>query len=291
MYGTMQKVAAIHDLSGFGRGSLTAVIPTLSAMGIQVCPLPTAILSNHTTGFDTYSYVDLTDSMEDFIRHWEQLHLHFDAVYSGFLGSTRQIDMVARFIDRFGGGDTLVAVDPVMGDDGELYSAFTGDIIPAMQTLIRRADLITPNFTEAGYLLGETLSPADFTDETARDWLRRLCGCGPRIAVITSAPDPRRPDFIRVVAHDRDANAFWKAGCRRIPADYPGTGDTFASVLIGALLQGESLPAALDRSVRFVSRCIQTSCGSGCPPREGILLERELGFLSTPGIISGCELL
>ena len=291
MYGTIKKVAAIHDLSGFGRSSLTAIIPTLSSMGIQVCPLPTAILSNHTGGFPSYSYVDLTDSMEDFIDQWKKLDLHFDAVYSGFLGSVKQIDIVSRFIDHFGTGDNLVVVDPVMGDNGSLYSSFTEEIIPQMRLLIQKAALITPNFTEAGYLLNEKYDPNHFTDDTAKDWLRRLSEFGPRIVVITSAPNIHVPQNTNVVAYDREDNTFWKLGCRYIPAAYPGTGDTFTSVLIGSLLQGDSLPVALDRATQFISQCIKASYGCNYPKRNGVLLEKELGILNMPVMISGYEMM
>lgn len=291
MHGIIKKVAAIHDLSGFGRSSLTVIIPTLSSMGIQVCPLPTAILSNHTGGFPSYSYVDLTDSMEDFIAHWKKLELHFDAVYSGFLGSVRQIDIVSGFIDHFGAEDNLVVVDPVMGDNGALYASFTPDIIPEMRRLIKKADLITPNFTEAGYLLGEECKPSQFTDEVAKAWLRRLSDFGPRIAVITSAPDINAPQNTNVVAYDRADKTFWKVGCRYIPAAYPGTGDTFTSVLIGSLLQGDSLPVALDRATQFISQCIKASYGCSYPKRNGVLLEKELGILNMPVLISGYEMM
>ncbi len=291
MYGTIKKVAAIHDLSGFGRASLTAIIPTLSSMGIQVCPLPTAILSNHTGGFPTYSYVDLTDSMPAFIEQWKQLGLEFDAIYSGFLGSVRQIEIVSDFIDHFGSQDNLVVVDPVMGDNGALYTSFTPDIIPEMGKLVQKADLITPNFTEAGYLLGENLAPEAFTDETAKDWLRRLSDLGPKIVVITSAPDAEHPDNTSVVAYDREDDTFWKVGCRYIPAAYPGTGDTFTSVLIGSLLQGDSLPVALDRATQFIAQCIKASYGCHYPKRNGVLLEKELGILNMPVLISGYEMM
>ena len=291
MYSTIKKVAAIHDLSGFGRASLTAIIPTLSAMGIQVCPVPTAILSNHTGGFETYSYVDLTDSMEEYISKWKELGLQFDAIYSGFLGSTRQIEIVTDFINYFGTKDNLVVVDPVMGDNGALYSSFTPAIIPEMKKLIKNADLITPNFTEAAYLLGLDACPDNFPDDLARDWLTRLSDCGPKIVVITSAPDMENSKNTNVVAYDRDDNTFWKVGCRYIPAAYPGTGDTFTSVVIGSLLQGDSLPVALDRGVQFISQCIKASYGCNYPKRNGVQLEKELGILNMPVLISGYEML
>ncbi len=147
----IKKVAAIHDLSGFGRGSLTAIIPTLSAMGVQVCPLPTAVLSNHT-GFDSFSYVDLTDSMADYISEWKKLNLKFDCIYSGYLGSYDQVEIVGNFIDEFRNDNTLVVVDPVMADDGTLYSTFDFDFVEYMNGLVCKADIITPNFTEAAWL-------------------------------------------------------------------------------------------------------------------------------------------
>lgn len=117
---SVKRVAAIHDLSGFGRASLTAIIPILSSMGVQVCPLPTAILSNHTGGFDTFSFVDFTDHMQDYIDHWKELKIDFDCIYSGFLGSERQIEIVSGFIDDFGTKDNMVVIDPVLGDNGNL---------------------------------------------------------------------------------------------------------------------------------------------------------------------------
>ena len=291
MYGTTKKVAAIHDLSGFGRASLTAIIPTLSAMGIQVCPVPTAILSNHTGGFEKYSYVDLTDSMEEYISVWKELGLTFDCIYSGFLGSTKQISIVTDFIDYFGTEDNLVVVDPVRGDHGSLYSSFTESIIPVMRRLVQKADLITPNFTEAAFLLGKKECPESLTDDEAREWLLKLAEFGPQIVVITSVPDNEHKENTNVIAYDKKSNMFWKVGCRYIPAAYPGTGDTFTSVVIGSLLQNDSLPVALDRGMQFISQCIKASYGFDYPKRNGVLLEKELGILNMPVLISGYEML
>lgn len=288
---TIQKVAAIHDLSGYGRASLTAIIPTLSAMGVQVCPLPTAILSNHTGGFPSFSYVDLTDSMEDYIAHWKKIGMEFECIYSGYLGSDRQIDIVSRFIDDFRRDNTLVVVDPVMGDDGNFYATFDWDFVPKMRKLISKADVITPNFTEAAFLLGRKECPAHISREELMDWLRQLANMGPRMVVITSVPDSEDTARTDVVAYNREDDAFWKLGCRYIPASYPGTGDAFTSVMIGSLLRGESLPVALDWAVQFISQCIKASYGFDYPRRDGVLLERELGFLRTRPPISDYEVL
>ena len=293
----IKKVAAIHDLSGYGRASLTAIIPTLSTMGVQVCPLPTAILSNHTGGFDTFSYVDLTDSMEDYIDHWKKIGIDFDCIYSGFLGSHRQIDIVSNFIKDFrrdgtnGTPKTLVVVDPVMGDNGKFYASFNWDFVPYMRQLVSKADVITPNFTEAALLLGLKECPKSVSRDEIKGWLKKLSEMGPDIVVITSVPDKENPDKTDVVAYDKAADVCWKLSCHYIPASYPGTGDTFTSVMIGCLLQGESIPVALDRAIQFISQCIKASYGFDYPKRNGVLLERELGILRTRPLISDYDIL
>ena len=291
MFGKIKKVAAIHDLSGFGRASLTAIIPTLSTMGVQVCPVPTAILSNHTGGFEKYSYVDLTDSMPQYIQMWKDLNLEFDCVYSGFLGSTKQIEIVSDFIDYFGNDNNLIVVDPVMGDNGQLYSSFTPEIIGEMKKLVKKADMITPNYTEAAFLMDLEKCPEKISDDEAKVWLKKLADMGPKIVVITSAPDSINDQNTNVLAYDKENEMFWKIGCRYIPASYPGTGDTFTSVVIGSILQGDSLPVALDRATQFISQCIKASYGFNYPKREGVLLEKELGILNMPVLISGYEML
>ena len=148
------RVAAIHDMSGFGRCSLTVAIPILSAMGVQCCPLPTAFLSTHTGGFEGFTFLDMTDEMSKVADHWASLGLTFQAVYSGFLGSERQIGVVENFICRFRGPDTVVVVDPVMGDYGRVYQTYTAAMCSGMARLAELADVITPNLTEAALLLG-----------------------------------------------------------------------------------------------------------------------------------------
>ena len=142
MIGKLNKVAAIHDLSGFGRSSLSVVFPILSTMGAQVCSLPTAVLSTHTA-YEGYTFVDLTDYMEAFIKHWKSLDIEFDCIYSGFLGSARQINIISKFIDDFSSSKPLVVIDPVMADDGELYSTMDQEMVKNMRALIKKADIIT----------------------------------------------------------------------------------------------------------------------------------------------------
>lgn len=286
------KVAAIHDLSGFGRSSLTTVIPILSTMGIQVCPVPTAILSTHTSEFKNYHFFDFTDQMEEYIAHWKSLKLNFDAIYSGFLGSAKQVQIVKDFIKSFKADDQIIIVDPVLGDDGRTYDTITGDLVSQMDELVAMADVITPNITEAALLLREstTLKPKDFTIELIKDWLTRLSDIGPEIIIITSIPVPEQPKLSSVVAYDKSTGRFWQVQCTYIPAYYPGTGDIFTSVLTGSLLHGNSLPIALDRSVQFVTQALRASFGHDYPRREGVLLESVLDNLRAPIINTSYEL-
>lgn len=289
----IKKVAAIHDLSGFGRASLTTVIPILSTMGIQVCPVPTAILSTHTSNFTGYSFIDLTDYMEEHIAHWKKLNLEFDCIYSGFLGSPRQIKIVSDFVDHFGHKDNLVVVDPVMGDNGSLYGTMGEEMVVEMRKLVSKADIITPNFTEAAFLLGEKYKETT-TEEEVKNWLVRISEMGPKIVIITSVPDEKINEFeknMSVIAYNREDDVFWKVSCKYIPVSYPGTGDAYTSVLIGSLLQGDSLPVAIDRAMQFVTQCIKASYGFKYPSREGVLLERNLNTLNIPILFGAYELL
>jgi len=282
----VQRVAAVHDLSGFGRTSLTVAIPIISSMGIQVCPLPTAALSTHTTIFTDYTFIDLTAEMRKMLAHWQKLDLSFDAVYSGFLASAEQMDIVAEAITTCLKPGGLAVVDPVLGDNGALDPTMTPEMVDRMRWLVSRADVITPNFTEAAFLLNEPFHAA-VSPASLRSWLRRLSDAGPRIAVITSAPISRArgkvcADTISAVGFDREQDRFWRVDCPYVPVQYPGTGDAFASVLTGALLQGDALPVAMDRAVQFVEAGIRATYGYGLPVREGLMFERVLHTLSQP---------
>lgn len=282
------RVAAIHDLSGFGRSSLTIVLPVLSAMGVQASPLPTALLSTQTSGFGDYFFLDLSDEMMKIADHWRKLNINFDAVYSGFLGSSRQVEIVSDFIDDFGPGGQFVVVDPVMGDDGKTYGPYGSDIIKAMKKLIKKADIITPNFTEACLLL-DTEYRMSIEVPPLKEWMRKLSDMGPGKVVITSVPvNDKSRSF--VFAYDRAFDTFWKVSCSYIPAAYPGTGDILTSVLTGALLQGDSLPIALDRAVQFVSLAIRSTFGYKTPGREGVMFEKVLYSLITPVTVSNYEI-
>ena len=289
MRNPVPKVAAIHDLSGFGRASLTVVIPILSSMGIQVCPLPTAVLSSHSA-FDDFHAVDLSPHLQPMIDHWKKLELSFDAIYSGYLGAAEQVDTVARFIHDFSGNKPLVVVDPVLGDNGRLYSAYTPAMVAKMKELVTLADMITPNLTEAAYLLGEKHNP-DIELKALKEWALRLAEMGPEKVIITSVPDQTKNNNTSVVAFNKTDHRFWRVGCDYIPAHYPGTGDAFSSVMVGALLQGDSLPIALDRAVQFISLGVRATFGHNHQANEGILLEKVLPSLNAPVQMSSYQLL
>ena len=289
MYHQVKKVAAVHDLSGCGRVSLTVAIPILSAMGIQVCPLPTAVLSSHTQ-YPGFSFLDLTDQMPLFVNHWKQLGLQFDAIYSGYLGSPKQTAIVANLIDEFAGNGQLVVVDPVLGDNGKLYTSLDNAMIAQMCELIRKAVVITPNLTELFMLIDKPYREK-VPMEDLKEYLVRLAEYGPEIVIVTGVPEDQSAKTTSVVAYDKRSKHFWKVSCLYFPAHYPGTGDTFTSVITGSLIQGDSLPIALDRAVQFILMGIRATFGYEYDHRNGILLERILPTLQAPVQISSYELL
>lgn len=276
----VKKVAAVHDLSGVGRVSLTVVIPILSSMGFQVCPLPTAVLSNHTQ-YPDFSLLDLTAEMPRIIEQWRGLGVGFDAIYTGYLGSPKQAQIVADFIDEFRRPEGLVVVDPVLGDNGALYANFTSAMVEEMKQLVEKADVVTPNLTELHFLLG--LAPdATPTEDELKTRLKQLADQGPEVVIVTSVPVAGEPQKTSVYAYNRRGERFWKVTCSYLPAHYPGTGDTFTSVITGALLQGDSLPIALDRATQFILQGIRATFGYEYDNREGILLEKVLHNLDVP---------
>lgn len=285
----VKKVVAVHDLSGIGRVSLTVVIPILSSMGFQVCPLPTAVLSNHTQ-YPQFSFLDLTGEMPKIIFEWKRLGIQFDAFYTGYLGSSRQIQIVADFIDDFRQPDNLVVVDPVLGDNGKLYTNFDGQMVKEMRQLIAKADVVTPNLTELFYLLDRPYKEVN-TDEELKSYLRHLSDKGPEIVIITSVPVMNDAHKTSVYAYNRQGNRYWKITCPYLPAHYPGTGDTFTSVITGSLLQGDSLPIALDRGTQFILQGIRATFGYEYDNREGLLLEKVLHNLDMPIQSSSYELI
>ena len=274
------RVAAIHDMSGFGRCSLTVAIPILSAMGIQCCPLPTAFLSTHTGGFEGFTFLDMTDELPKVAAHWKSLGLEFQAVYSGFLGSERQIAIVEDFLREFRGADTAAVIDPVMGDHGEVYQTYTPAMCAGMARLAELADVITPNLTEAALLLGVPYDALPAGEAGCREIVERLSLDGRRSVVLTGASTA--PELTGAMCFDAKTGRTEAVQTRRVPQEFHGTGDVFASVLTGALVQGASLPDAVRQAVDFVRACAERTAKAGIPMREGVEFEPLLGLLTKP---------
>lgn len=266
------RVAAIHDLSGFGRCSISVILPVLSAMGVQVCPVPTAVLSSHTGGLGDPVIRDLTDYIEPALRHYQSLGVEFEAVYTGFLGSGEQVDCCLEFFKAY--PKALKIVDPVMGDNGRPYRTCTPELRRRMSELAAAADIITPNITEAAMLLEESYPAAPLTRSEAKSMLLRLSHMGPKRVVITGAELAQ--GGLASLGYDGENGSFWYVPCEYIPVHYPGCGDIYASVLLGAELSGASLPIAMARAAAFTELCVKTTYSYGSDPRYGVMLESVL---------------
>lgn len=271
------RAAAIHDLSGFGRCSLTVAIPILSAMGVQCCPLPTAFLSTHTGGFQGFTFLDMTEELPRIARHWKSLDLRFQAIYSGFLGSERQIDIVADFIRTFRNRDAIVVVDPVMGDDGRAYQTYTPALCAGMCRLAELADVITPNLTEAAFLLNRDYSALDRSEAGLRRLTEELSLGGTRSVALTGAS--LEAGKTGAVCFDARTGRTQAVQTDFIVHPLHGTGDVFASVLTGALLRGRSLAEAAEQAVEFIRACAVRTVEQDLPLREGVDFEPLLGLL------------
>ena len=268
------KVAAIHDISGVGRCSLTVILPVLSALGVQVCPVPTAVLSSHTGGFTDMAVCDLTDYIPSALEHYKRLKYPFDCIYSGYLASARQVDCCLDFFGNY--KNSLKIVDPVMADNGVTYSMHTPELCARMRELVAVADIITPNITEAAILLGENPLQPDLSFDRMKDFLSRLSALGPNIVIITSVFGEGGHYNI---CCDRKQGKFWKIPFNHINANYPGTGDIFASVLTGFILRGESVPRSVSRAASFLETAIKTTASRSTDLREGIAIESCLQLL------------
>ena len=274
---TTPRVAAIHDMSGFGRCSLTVAIPILSAMGVQCCPLPTAFLSTHTGGFEGFTFLDMTDEMPKVADHWASLGLSFQAIYSGFLGSERQIGIVADFIRRFRRPDTVVVIDPVMGDYGRVYQTYTAAMCDGMARLAELADVITPNLTEAALLLGRPYDALPAGEAGLRQITEQLSLEGRRSVVLTGAS--LAPGRTGAVCYDARTGRTQVVQTAYIAHEFHGTGDVFSSVLTGALVRGSTLADAAGQAAEFVRACAQRTAAEALPMREGVDFEPLLGLL------------
>jgi pyridoxine kinase len=272
------KIAAIHDLSGYGRASLTVVIPILSSMGIQVCPLPTAVLSSHSE-YKNYHCIDLTSHMQAIIDHWKELHIEFDAIYSGYLASSEQVSIVKRFIKDFKKENQFVIIDPVMGDNGSLYPGINNNLVEEMKSLIKDADIITPNLTEAAYLSGMDINENSNIEEI-KECALKLAQEGPDYIIISSVPSIKENE-IAVLCYDKKNDIFNIITNEYIKASYPGTGDAFTSVITGSLLNGDNIETAITNASNFIVEGIKATMKRKHDPLNGINQEEVLHTLTT----------
>jgi len=241
----LPRVAAVHDMSGYGKCSLTVAIPILSAAGIEVCPLPTALLSTNTL-FADFVFMDFTPYMDDYLNHWQRLDLKFDSVYSGFLGSEAQIESVMRLIRDFDSGMSIV--DPVMGDNGIVIKTYTEAMCREMRRLVAAADLTTPNITEACILTGRDYIEGELDSADAEELLRQIIALGVGSAVLTGVV---RGDKLYNCAID-NGGRYFEHQINLLPFHMHGTGDLFTSVLTAALMRGYGLRQSVDSAARFV---------------------------------------
>lgn len=275
----IKRIAAVNDLSGFGRCSLTVSVPILSAMGFQVCPLPTAVLSAHT-GYPHPLVRDFTADMEGFLAHWESLGLTFACGYTGYLGNERQADVLEPFLRRLREQGALRLVDPAMADHGKLYASCTPALVQAMARLVALANVATPNLTELCLLTGGDYAAtcdAPNCRELVEQMARRLLESGCGAVVVTGVESG---DIIEnCVLASADAAPVWVGG-HRVDRHFAGTGDLFASVLCGWLLRGEELAQAVARTVEFVCRATAATAEMGTNGQDGIAFEPFLCELS-----------
>ena len=279
-----KKIAAVQDISGFGRCSLTTAIAVLSACGHQCCPVPSAVLSAHTA-YEGITYRDLTEDLPAYVRTFETLGLRFNAIYSGYLSSGVQIGQVIRLAENCAADDCMVLVDPVMGDNGKLYQKFSLEFPSKMRELCKVADVITPNVTEACLLLGEPFQEPPYTKEYMQDLLLRLSKMFGCTVVLTGACE--RLDMLGAAAYQPSEKQFFFAFDKRVEGMFHGTGDVFTAVLVAALTQGEPLGQAIQTAVKFTCLSIEKTLPYRKENWYGVHFEEVLPLL--PSLLKGEE--
>ena len=270
------RLAMINDIAGFGRCSTTVSLPVISVMKVQVCPVPTSVLSNHL-GFPLCHFDDYTSHMRDYIKVWNELGLTFDGLYCGFLGNEEQIDIVREFVKMF--RPPLFLLDPVMGDHGRAYSSITETHVQKMKELLPLADIITPNITEACLLTGTPWKDGEWT-------MQELSGLCERLASLCLKDSVGASIVITGIRHgDSLVNFLWDDGVYTTVstpiagASRPGTGDIFASILAADAVRGETLLTSVQKAANFVGLCIAGSEKAGTPVQEGVVFEKYLAAL------------
>lgn len=272
----MKKIVTIQDISCFGKCSLTVALPIISAMGVEAAIIPTAVLSTHTM-FSRFTFKDLSDQIEPISEHWKEENLKFNALYTGYLGSFEQIDLMKKFFEDFG-ENSLKFVDPAMGDNGKLYPAFDEKFAKHMATLCAKADIIDPNLTEACFMLGEEYKEdGEYDEEYIKDILKKLTALGAKTAILTGVSF--ESDKLGAMGYDSDKDEFFSYFNEKIPVKYHGTGDIFSSACVAAITLGKSLEKAIEIAADFTRECIALTEKDEDKSWYGVNFELAIPFL------------
>ena len=270
----MKRIISIQDISALGKCSLTVALPILSAMGIECAVVPTALLSTHTQ-FSGWTFHDLTDEMEPIADHWKAQGFRFDAIYTGYLGSFRQVDIVKRYFRDFGGGAKII-VDPAMADNGRLYAGFGPEFPAKMAELLEGADLVLPNLTEACFLLGREYRE-NYDRAFVMELLEGLLARGAKTAALTGVSFEK--GRLGVVSLDGATGAFSEYYTEHLPVSFHGTGDIYSSAAVGALMRGMDVPAALALAADYTVECIRRTLAEEDHSWYGVNFEQAMPYL------------
>lgn len=265
------KIALINDISGFGRCSIAVALPIISHMKIQCCPLPTSIFSNHT-GFKEYFFEDYTPKMEEYISNWKKIDLRFSGILSGFLGSKEQIKIVEKFITDFRTEDTVVIIDPVMGESGKPYPTYTEEMCQEMKQLVKYADVLTPNLTEACILTDTPYTPDEFTKRDYFKLAKKLAENGAKMVVITGI---EMGNYIGNIVYEC-GNKPKILKEKRVGHIRSGTGDIFSSIIASDAVHRVPFDKSVKKASRFVRDCISVTEEFDIPPTDGVCFEEIL---------------
>lgn len=266
-----KRIAVVNDITGFGRCSVAVSQPIISAMKIQCCVLPTAILSSHTA-FPNFFFDDYTSKMREYINNWSEIGVQFDGISTGFLGSKEQIDIVTEFLKDFKKENTIVMVDPVMGDNGKLYSTYTKEMCNGIQKLLAYADVLSPNLTEACRLVDLDYPSGVLSDKNLEEIAIQLSEKGPSKIVITGIQEKGK---VHNFVYEKGKGSF-KITAMKIGEDRSGTGDVFASIVISSLINGDSFKKAVKKATKFISKTIKYTIKVNTPIKNGLCFEEYL---------------
>lgn len=272
----MKRIVTIQDISCVGKCSLTVALPVISACGVEASVIPTAVLSTHTA-FENFSFCDLTDEIEPIVDILKKEKIGFDAVYTGYLGSFRQLQLMEKFINEFRTEDNIVFIDPVMGDHGKLYPGFTQEFADSMAKLCSLADVIVPNLTEASFMLREEYCESGYSEEYIKSILKKLTDLGCKNAVLTGVSFEEGK--VGFMAYNRENDCFSSYFTEKINASFHGTGDVFSSTCVGALMKGLSLEGALKTAANFTVESIKASVKDPDHHWYGVNFEEAIPFL------------